>query len=70
MIMVLQSLANFQELCISFRELFLHLSDGHRSTNTSNYVLALCIDQELTHQFVLTCSRVTGKCNTGTGLVV
>ena len=37
---------------------------------SDNYVLALCVDKELTHKLLLTCCRVTSKCNTCTRLVV
>ena len=70
MVVILKSLTNLQEFSVSFREFLLHLSDGHRSTNTCNYVFTLCIDEELTHKLVLTGCRITGKCNTGTGLFI
>ena len=69
-VVILKSFANLNELSVCFREFLFHLSDWHRCTNTGNYVLALCVDQELTHQLVLTCCRVTGKCNTCTGLII
>ena len=37
-------MTNILELLESFRELFSHLSDWHRSTNTCNYIFALCVD--------------------------
>ena len=70
MIMVLKEFANLDELSVCFGEFFFHLSNGHRSTNTCYYVLALCIDEELTHQLVLAGCRITGKCYTGTGLII
>ncbi len=68
-VVVLQSLANLLELLKSSGELLSHLSDRHGSTNTGNYVLALCVCEELTHELLLTCSRVTCKCNTGTTVI-
>ena len=69
-VVVLKNIANLDELSVSLRELLLHLSDRHRSTNACNNVLALCVDKELTHELLFACSRVTGKCNTCTGLIV
>ena len=68
-VVIFQSLANLYELSVSFRELLFHLSDRHRSTNAGNNVLALCVDQELTHQFLLACSRVTCEGNTSTTVI-
>ncbi len=68
-VVVLKSLANLLELCESSRELLSHLSDRHRSTNTCNYVLALCVCKELAHELLLACSRVTCECNTCTAIV-
>ena len=44
MVVILKSLTNLDELSICFWEFLLHLSDWHRCTNTSNYVLTLSID--------------------------
>ena len=68
-VVVFECLTNILELLKSFRELFSHLSDWHRSTNTCNYVFALCVDEELTHELLLTCSRISCKCNTCTAIV-
>ena len=68
-VMCFQSMAYFLELFECLRELLLHLGDVHRCTNAGNNVLALSVGQELTEQSVLACSRVTGKCNTGTAVV-
>ncbi len=70
MIMILKGLANLNEFSVCFRELLFHLSDRHRGTNTCYDVLALCVDQELTHELLFTGCGVTSECNTGTGLVV
>ena len=68
-VVILQSLANLVKLFECLRELVSHLVDVHRSTNTCYNVLTLCIGQELTEQALLTGSRVTGKCNTGTTVI-
>ncbi len=68
-VMVFKSLANLYELSECLGELLLHLCDGHRSTNTCNNVLALCVGEELTHKLLLAGSGVTGECNTGTTVV-
>ena len=70
MIVVLKGFANLDELAVSLGELLLHLCDRHRCTNTGYHVLALCVDEELTHQLLLAVCRVTGECYTCTGLVV
>ena len=67
--MFLQSLTNLFELFECLRELLFHLTDVHRSTNTSNYILTLCIGQELTEQTFCSGSRVTGKRNTSTAII-
>ena len=66
MIVIFEDVANLNEVCISFREFFFHLSDWHRSTNTCNNIFALCVDEELTHKLVFTGCRVTSECNTCT----
>ena len=69
-IVVLEGVANLDELCVCLGELLLHLSDGHRGTNTGNNVLALSVDKELAHELLFASSRVTGERNASTGLVV
>ncbi len=64
-----QSLANVLELYKSLRKFVFHLGNMHRSADTCNYVLALCIGQELAEQTVLACSRVSGKCNACTAVI-
>ena len=49
MIVVFKRLADLDELLVSLREFLFHLRNGHRSTNTSHHVFALCILQELAH---------------------
>ena len=61
--------AHIFELCERFREFLFHLGNVHRCTNTCNYVFALCICKELSEKSVLSCSRVTCKCNTCTTVI-
>ena len=68
-IVIFQNLANVFKLFVSFWEFFCHLSDRHWCTNTCNNVFALCVYKKFTHEALITCSRVTCKCNTGTALV-
>ena len=70
MVVILKSLTYLKEFCICFWEFLLHLSDWHWCTNTGNYVFALCIDKELTHKLLLTCCRITSKCNTCTRFII
>ena len=69
-IVVLEDIANLDEISISFGELLCHLSNRHRSTNACNNVLALCVSEELTHELLLTCSRISCEGNACTGVVV
>ena len=69
-VMVLQVLADLQELIISCRELIGHLGDRHRGTDTGDDVLTLCIGKELAHQLLLAGGGITGESNTGTGVLV
>ena len=70
MVVILKDITYFDKFSICFWEFLLHLSDWHWCTNTGNYVLALCVLKELTHQFILACSRVTSEGNTCTGLII
>ena len=45
----------------------MQLADGRRSTDTSNNVLALSIDQVLAHQLLLAGGGVAGEGNAGAG---
>ena len=65
--MVLQLHCKIDKLLVAVRKVFLKLGDRLRSTNTGNNVLALCVDQVLTKDTLLTCGRVTCKRNTCTG---
>ena len=47
--MVLEGVADSEELLVNLGENFLHLLDRHRSTNACNDVLALCVHKELAH---------------------
>ena len=64
--MILKFHSQFHELLVALRKVFLKLGDRLRSTNTGNNVLALCVDQVLTENTLLTCGRVTCKGNTCT----
>ena len=68
-VVLFECLANLCELSECFRELLLHLSDLHRSTNACNNVFALCVCKELTEEALLTCSRVTCESNACTAVV-
>ena len=68
-VVVFKGAANVFELFKSFGELFRHLADGHRSTNTGNDVLALSIGKELAHKVLFAGGRVAGKGNTGAAIV-
>ena len=68
-VVLLEDGAYFSELLECLRELLLHLSDLHRSTNACNNVLALSVCQELTEEALVTCCRVTCESNTGTAIV-
>ncbi len=68
-VMVFENLADVLELCECFGEFLCHLSDRHRRTDTCNDVLALCVGQELAHEFLFAGSGITGKCNTGSAIV-
>ena len=68
-VVILENIADLLELGKGSRELVLHLVDRHRSTDTCNDVLALCIGQELAHEALFTGSGVTGKRNTGAAVV-
>ena len=41
-----------------------HFGNVHWSTNSGNNVFSLCVCQELSKESVLSCSRVSCKCNT------
>ena len=68
-VVVLQDLADLNELCVSLGELLSHLSDGHGGTNACNDVLALCVGEELTHHLLLTGSGIAGEGYAGTAIV-
>ena len=69
MIVVLENGADFGELLESVREEFCHLLDLERRADTGNDVLALCVREELTHEFLFAGRRVTREGNTGAAVV-
>ncbi len=70
MVMILQGAAYIDKFCVCFREFLLHLRDRHRRTNACYNVLSLCVDQELSHHFLFSGSRVTCKRNARTGFII
>ena len=68
-VMIFQSCTNFCKLFKYFRHNVCQCRNWLWCTNTGNYVFTLSVHKELAHKFFLTCSRVTGKCNTCTGFV-
>ena len=66
---VLQTGSDLNELVVDLRHLLVQVADGRRSADTSNDVLALCIDEVLAHQLLSAGGGVTGECNAGAGTV-
>ena len=66
---VLQTGSDLNELVVDLRHLLVQVADGRRSADTSNDVLALCIDEVLAHQLLSAGGGVTGECNAGAGAV-
>ena len=65
--MVLQLHSQVHELLIALRKVFRQLGDRLRCTHTGNHVLALCVDQVLAVNALLTGGGVTCERNAGTG---
>ena len=70
MVMVFKSSADSGEVLICPWEFLGHLGYRHRSTDTGDDILALCIVQELAHELLLACCRVSREGNAGSGVVV
>ena len=68
-VVILQDIADLDELVIGLGELLGHLSDGHGGTHAGHHILALGIGQELAHQLLLAGSGITGECNAGAAVV-
>ena len=66
---VLQTGSDLDELVVDLRHLLVQVADGRRGADTSNDVLALCIDEVLAHQLLSAGGGVTGECNAGAGAV-
>ena len=60
-------LTSYEKLFMRFRKIFGHLCDGLRGADTSNDVLALCINEILTVKHIFSSGRVTCECNAGPG---
>ena len=65
----LHLLHGVDEVVVGLRKHFLHLGEGTRGADTSNDVLTLSINEELTVELLLTGGRVTGEADTGSGRV-
>ena len=65
-----EKIADLYELLESFGKLVGHFRDGHRGTDAGNDIFTLRVGQEFAEQLLLAGSRVTGKRNTGTGVLV
>ena len=68
-VVVLECVGDLFELCIYLRERVCHLGDRLRSSDTGYYVLALCVNKELTEELVLACGRAACECNACTGVI-
>ena len=66
-VVVFELACDLKELLVSFRHILFQSGNRLRSTDTCNYVFALCVDEVLTIDTLSTGGRVTGKCNAGTG---
>ena len=69
-VVILERLADVDELLVGVGELLFHLGDGHRGTNAGDDVLALRVGQELAHQFLFAGRGVAGEGDAGAGVVV
>ena len=61
-------LMGIKEVCL--RELLGHFGYRHRSADTGDDILALCVVQELAHELLLACCRVSREGNACSGIVV
>ena len=68
-IVILQDIADLDELVIGLGELLSHLGDGHGGTHAGHHVLALGVGQELAHQLLCAGGGVTGERNAGAAVV-
>ena len=66
---LLQAVCDGDELLVNLRHLLLQMADGERGADTSDDVLALCVDQVLAHQLLGAGGGVTGEGNAGAGTV-
>ena len=68
-VVLLEGLADIDELLECLRELLLHLVDVHRGADTCDDVLALCVSQELTEEALLAGRRVSRERNAGAAVI-
>ncbi len=66
-VVILQAACNLHKLLEALRKVLLKLGDGLRCTDTCHNVLTLGIDQILAEDTLLARSRISGKCNAGSG---
>ena len=67
LVVVLEAGCDLNELIVDLGHLLMQLADGRGSTDTSDDILALGIDQVLAHQLLLAGGGVTGEGNAGAG---
>ena len=69
-VVILEQVADLDEVGVSLGELLFHLGDGHRGADAGDDILALSVGQELAHELLLAGGGVTGEGDAGTGVVV
>ena len=68
-VVILQDVADLDELIIGLGELVGHLGDGHGGAHAGHHVLALGVGQELAHQLLLAGGGVAGERHAGAAVV-
>ena len=66
-VMRFEGMADALELLVHFGHDLFHLVDGHRGAHAGNDVLALCVHEELAHQFLFARGGVTRERDARTG---
>ena len=69
-VVILEQVADLDEVSVGLGELRLHLGDGHRGADAGDDVLALGVGQELAHELLFAGGGVTGEGNAGTGILI